>query len=172
MSEMVKVLYDDYLEQKRPVQGESSNHVKSEEGEDLPKYLPSPPSSPYSFSSSSSSTSNTTSSRKNSHKHKPDMPLLKLDVKKYCLCMMVKLMLRKLIIMLDRWRYIVICSKLNMRKPKSYWHLFSLKEQLSSTGKVKCNIELNKLVIFFHHGMILFPHLENSSILWGIRKRL
>jgi hypothetical protein len=79
MLEMVKVLYDDYLEQKRSVQGESSKQAKSEEGEDLPKSPPSPHSSP---SSSSSSTSpNTTSSRKHSHKHKPDMPLLKLDVK-------------------------------------------------------------------------------------------
>jgi hypothetical protein len=30
MSEMVKVLYDDYLERKRPVQGKYSNHAKSE----------------------------------------------------------------------------------------------------------------------------------------------
>jgi hypothetical protein len=34
---MVKVLYDDYLEQKRLVQGESSKQAKSEEGEDPPK---------------------------------------------------------------------------------------------------------------------------------------
>jgi hypothetical protein len=45
MSEMVKVLYDDYLEWKRPVQGESSKQDKSEEGEDPPKPPPSPPSS-------------------------------------------------------------------------------------------------------------------------------
>jgi hypothetical protein len=55
MSEMVKVLYDDYLEQKRPVQGESSKQDKSEEGEDPPKTPPSPPSSPSSSSSSSTS---------------------------------------------------------------------------------------------------------------------
>jgi hypothetical protein len=67
MSEMVKVLYDDYLEQKRPVQGEYSKKAKSEEGEDPPKFPPSPPSSP--SSSSLSTSSNTTSSRKHSHKH-------------------------------------------------------------------------------------------------------
>jgi hypothetical protein len=72
MSEMVKVLYDDYLERKRPILGESSK-VKSEEGEDPPQTPPSP------TSSSSSSSKSTT--RKNSHKHKQDMPLLKLDVK-------------------------------------------------------------------------------------------
>jgi hypothetical protein len=80
MSEMVKVLYDDYLEWKRLVQGESSKKSKSEEGEDPPKSPPSPPSSP-SYSSSSSTSSNTTSSRKHSHKLKLDVSLLKLDVK-------------------------------------------------------------------------------------------
>ena len=40
MSKMVKVLYDDYLERKRPVQGESSKKAKSEEGEDPPKSPP------------------------------------------------------------------------------------------------------------------------------------
>jgi hypothetical protein len=52
MSEMVKVLYDDYLEWKRPGQGESSKQAKSEEGEDPPSSPPSPPSSPSSSSSS------------------------------------------------------------------------------------------------------------------------
>jgi hypothetical protein len=79
ISEMVKVLYDDYLEQKRPFQGESSKQDKSEEGEDPPKPPPSPPSSP--SSSSSSSTSATSTARKHSHKHKHDMLLLNLDVK-------------------------------------------------------------------------------------------
>jgi hypothetical protein len=74
------VLYDDYLEWKRLVQGESSKKDKSEEGEDPPKPPPSPPSSPCS-SSSSSTSSNPTSARKHSDKHKLDMPLLKLDVK-------------------------------------------------------------------------------------------
>ena len=74
MSEMVKVLYDDYLEQKRSILGESSKD-KSEEGEDHPK----PPSSP--STSSSSSTSSKSTARKHSHKHKHDMPLFKLDVK-------------------------------------------------------------------------------------------
>jgi hypothetical protein len=77
MSEMMKVLYEDYLEQKRPVLGESSK-VKSE-GEDPPQTPPSPPSSPSTSSSSSSSYKSTT--RKHSHKHKQEMPLLKLDVK-------------------------------------------------------------------------------------------
>jgi hypothetical protein len=45
MSEMVKVLYEDYLERKRPVLGESSKG-KSEEEEDHPQIPPSPPSSP------------------------------------------------------------------------------------------------------------------------------
>ena len=76
---MVKVLYDDYLEWKRPGQGEYSNKSKSEEGEDPPKSPPSPPSSS-SSSSYSSTSSNTTSARKHSHKHKSDMPLLKLDL--------------------------------------------------------------------------------------------
>ena len=79
---MVKVLYEDYLERKRPFQGESSKQEKSEEGQDPPKIPPSPPSSPSSSrSSSSSSTSSKSTARKHSHKHKHDMPLLKLDVK-------------------------------------------------------------------------------------------
>jgi hypothetical protein len=56
MSEMVKVLYEDYLERKRPVLGESSKG-KSEEEEDHPQIPPSPPSSPPSSPSSSSSSS-------------------------------------------------------------------------------------------------------------------
>jgi hypothetical protein len=40
MSEMVKVLYDYYLEQKRLVQGESSKKSKIEEGEDPPNPAP------------------------------------------------------------------------------------------------------------------------------------
>jgi hypothetical protein len=79
MSEIVKVLYEDYLEQKRPFQGEYSKQGKSEEGEDPPKPPPSPPSSP--SASSSSSTSSKSTARKHSHKHKHDMPLLKLEVK-------------------------------------------------------------------------------------------
>jgi hypothetical protein len=79
MSEMMKVLNEDYLEQKRPVLGGSSK-VKSEEGEDPPQTPPSPPSSPSTSSSSSSSSSKSTA-RKHSHKHKNEMPLLKLDVK-------------------------------------------------------------------------------------------
>jgi hypothetical protein len=46
MFEMVKVLYDDYVEWKRPFQGESSKQEKNEEGEDPPKPPPSTPSSP------------------------------------------------------------------------------------------------------------------------------
>ena len=55
MSEMVKVLYEDYMEQKRPFQGESSKQEKIKEGEDPPKPPPSPPSSPSSNFSSSTS---------------------------------------------------------------------------------------------------------------------
>ena len=66
------------MECKRPVQGESSKKAKSEEGEDPTKNPPSPPSSPF---SSSSSTSSNSTAIKHSHKHKPNMPLLKFDVK-------------------------------------------------------------------------------------------
>jgi hypothetical protein len=79
MLEMMKVLYEDYLEWKRPNLGEFSK-VKSEEGEDPPQIHPSPPSSPSTSSSSSSSSSKSTA-RKHVHKHKQEMPLLKLDVK-------------------------------------------------------------------------------------------
>jgi hypothetical protein len=79
MFEMVKVLYDDQLEWKRPFQGESYKQGKSEEGEYPPKPPPSPPSSP--SASSSSSTSSKSTARKHSHKHKDDMCLLKLDLK-------------------------------------------------------------------------------------------
>jgi hypothetical protein len=65
-----------------------------------------------------------------------------------------------------------MCSKSKMRQPKSDWHRFVLKAQLSSGGKVRCNMELSKLVRFFQHGMILFLHLENSSIHRDIRRRL
>jgi hypothetical protein len=79
MSEMVKVLYEDYLERKRPVLGESSKG-KSEEEEDHPQIPPSPPSSPPSSPSSSSSSSKS-NGKKHVYKHKNEMPLLKLDVK-------------------------------------------------------------------------------------------
>jgi hypothetical protein len=78
MSEMVMVLYDDYLEWKRPILGESSK-AKSEEGEDPPKNTPSPLSSPSTSSSSSKSSKST--ARKHSHKHKHDMTILNIDVK-------------------------------------------------------------------------------------------
>jgi hypothetical protein len=51
MWEMVNMLYDDYLKQKRHFQGEYSKKDKIQEGEDPPK----PPPSPHSSSSSSSS---------------------------------------------------------------------------------------------------------------------
>jgi hypothetical protein len=73
----MKVLYDDYLEWKRPNLGEYSK-VKSKEGEDPPQNPPSPPSSPSTSSSSSSSKSN---ARQHVHKHKHEMHLPKLDVK-------------------------------------------------------------------------------------------
>jgi hypothetical protein len=79
MSEMMKVLYEDYLEHKRLNLGESSKG-KNEEGEDPPQIPPSPPSSPPSSPSSSSSSSKRTL-RKHVHKHKQEIPLLKIDVK-------------------------------------------------------------------------------------------
>jgi hypothetical protein len=79
MSEMVKVLYEDYLERKRPVLGDSSKG-KSEEEEEHPYIPPSPPSTPPSSPSSSSSSSKS-SGKKNVHKNKHEMPLLKLDIK-------------------------------------------------------------------------------------------
>jgi hypothetical protein len=80
MSEMVKVLYEDYLERKRPNLGESSKGKSEEEEEDLPQIPPSPASSPPSSPSSSSSSSKS-NAKKHVHKHKNEMPLLKLDVK-------------------------------------------------------------------------------------------
>jgi hypothetical protein len=79
MSEMVKILYEDYLEWKRPNLGESSKG-KSEEEEDPPRIPPSPPSSPPSSPSSSSSSSKS-NGKKHVHKHNKEIPLLKLDVK-------------------------------------------------------------------------------------------
>jgi hypothetical protein len=84
MSEMVKVLYDDYLEQKKHDHGEASTQKREGGGDTTNTPLDSPSSPSSSSSSSSISTWNTTSTRKHyhSHKHKPDVPLLKLDVKK------------------------------------------------------------------------------------------
>jgi hypothetical protein len=79
MSEMMKVLYEHYLEHMKPVLGKSSKG-KSEEGEDPPQIPPSPPSSPPSSPSSSSSSSKS-NAKKHVHKHKNEMPLLKLNVK-------------------------------------------------------------------------------------------
>jgi hypothetical protein len=53
---------------------------KSEEGEDPPQIHPSPPSSSPSSPSSSSSSSKS-NAKKHVHKHKNEVPLLKLDVK-------------------------------------------------------------------------------------------
>jgi hypothetical protein len=79
MLEMMKVLYKDYLERKRPVLGEYSKG-KSEEGDDPSQIPPSPPSSPPSSPSCSSSGSKS-NVKKHVHKHKNEMALLKLDVK-------------------------------------------------------------------------------------------
>jgi hypothetical protein len=76
MSEKVTVLYEDYLEWKQPVLGNSLKG-KSEEEEDHPHIPPSPPSTPPSSSSSSSKSSG----KKNVHNTKHEMSLLKLDVK-------------------------------------------------------------------------------------------
>ena len=74
MSEMMKVLYENYLERKRPFLGESSKG-KSEEGEDPPQIPPSPPSSPPSSSSSSSKST----AKKHVHKHKNEVNVEILD---------------------------------------------------------------------------------------------
>jgi hypothetical protein len=85
LSEMVKVLYDDLLERKKPVLGEIFMKGKSEGKGESSKPPPSPPS-PLFSPSSSSSTSNasshslTSTIQKQTHKHKFNMPLLKLDV--------------------------------------------------------------------------------------------
>jgi hypothetical protein len=79
MLEMMKVLYEDYLEQKRPALSESSKG-KSEEGEDPPQIPHSPSYSPPSSPSSSSSNSKS-NAKKHVHKHNNEMSLLKLDVK-------------------------------------------------------------------------------------------
>ena len=86
MSEMVKVLYDDFLERKKLVLGELFMKGKNEGKGESSKPPPTPPSPPYSPSSLSStsnaSSHSTTHTIKNkTHKHNSDMPLLKLDVK-------------------------------------------------------------------------------------------
>jgi hypothetical protein len=86
MSEMVKVLYDDFLERKKLVLGEILMKGKSErkgESSKPPPTPPSPPSSPSSSSSTSNAGSHSTTStiQKQTHKHKSNMTLLKLDVK-------------------------------------------------------------------------------------------
>jgi hypothetical protein len=72
MSEMMKVLYDDYLERKRQNMSEYSKG-KSEEGYDPPQIHLSPPSSPPSSPSSSSSISKS-NAKKHVLKHKNEMP--------------------------------------------------------------------------------------------------
>ena len=76
MSEMVHVLYEDYLEWKRPVLGNYSKG-KSEEEEGHPQIPSSPPSTAASSPSSSSSSSKS-SGKKNVHKNKHEMPFVKI----------------------------------------------------------------------------------------------
>ena len=80
---MVKVLYDDFLERKKPILGEPFKKGKSEGKGESSNTPPSPPSSPSSSSSTSNvgSHSTTHTIQNKTHKHKSDMPLLKLDVK-------------------------------------------------------------------------------------------
>jgi len=82
---MVKVLYDDFLERKKPILGEPFMKGKIEgkgESSKPPPSPPSPPSSPSSSSSTSNSRSHSTTHtiQKKTHKHKFDMPLLNIDV--------------------------------------------------------------------------------------------
>jgi hypothetical protein len=169
MSEMVKVLYDDYLEQKRPILGEYSKE-KSEEGEDTRKTPPSPPSSPSTYSSSSTSSKST--ARKHSHKHKHDMPLLKLDVKFELPMYDDEVNAERLDNWVRQMDFIVVCNQSRMRQPKSSWHHFVLQEQHLSGGRVSCKMAHNKWVMYFHHGKILFFHLKRNFVLWVIKRRL
>jgi hypothetical protein len=150
MLEMMKVLYEDYLEQKRMVLGEASK-VKSEEGGEPPKIPPSPPSS-------SSSSSSKSIARKHSHKHKQEMPLLKLDVK----------------FELPMYDGEVNEKKLNnwVRQMEFYCSLQQIKDEATQIKltllrfagttllwwKSKLQNERNKWVMYFHHGNFLFLH--------------
>jgi hypothetical protein len=86
MSEMVKFLYEDFLERKKPVLGDifmKGKHEGKGESSRPPPTPPSPPFSPSSshYTSNASSHSTTSTIKKQTHKHKSNMPLLKLDVK-------------------------------------------------------------------------------------------
>jgi hypothetical protein len=86
MLEMVKVLYDNFLERKKPILGELFMKQKSDgkgESSNPPPSPPSPPSSPSSSSSTSNASSHSTTStiQNQTHKNKSNMPLLKFDVK-------------------------------------------------------------------------------------------
>jgi hypothetical protein len=86
MSEMVKVLYEYFLERKKPALGEILMKGKSEGKGETSKPPPTPPLSPsspcFSSSTSNASSHSTTSTiQKQTHKHKSNMPLLKLYVK-------------------------------------------------------------------------------------------
>jgi hypothetical protein len=121
MSEMVKVLYEDYLEWKQPVLGNSSKG-KSEEEKDHPQIPPSPPSTPPSSPSSSSSSSKS-NEKKNVHKNKHEMPLLKLDVKFELPIYDGEVNAEKLDSGSGRCRYTVVCNRSRMRPHKLSWHL-------------------------------------------------
>jgi hypothetical protein len=151
MSEMMKVLYEDYLEQKRPNLGESSK-VKSEEGEDPPQIPPSPPYSPPSSPSSSSSSSKITT-RKNVHKHKHEMSLLKLDVKFELPMYDGEVNVERL----ENWvrQMEVYCSVQQIKYESTQIKLESLR--LPGTTliwwKRKLQMARNKWVMYFHHGI-------------------
>jgi hypothetical protein len=86
--------------------------------------------------------------------------------------MMVKSMQRDLIIVLDIWRFIAVCNKSRMRKFRLSWHHLDLHAQHSSGGKASCKMACNKWVMYFHHGKVLFLHLESDSILWVINRKI
>jgi hypothetical protein len=85
--------------------------------------------------------------------------------------MMVKLMQRDLTIGSDRWRFIAVCNKSRMRQLRSSWHHLDLQAQHSSGGKASCKMARNKWVMYFHHGKVLFLHLERKFYPLGYKEK-
>jgi hypothetical protein len=100
------------------------------------------------------------------------MPLLKLDVKFVFPMYDGEVNAEKL----DNW----------VRQMEVYCNVQQIKDEATKIRLASLRLEGTTLIWWqskmqhgtqqvgkiFHHGMILFPHLENSSILWDIRKRI